>query len=168
MGNGAPYLTALWLADGRLKVIDGFYEVGAEDFEELLKLTYKSPEAFDLLRDVCASRVQANVGLTEAERLVTAGILHGVLERPKRGGRPRANNWNRDVLIYRGVLGALQAGFKLEKWETSSSDCAFSLVAEAFNDEGNPLVTYDVVKNVWRNAEKSGLKKEIESIDLAG
>ena len=165
--NGAGFLEALWGADGRLKKVDGALHIEASAFRALCDMASGTPKAFDLVQRTCANRLLLNAELSKEQSIVAGAILSGAFKRPKRFGRPQSKYWERDVLIYRGAERALQLGFQIERWERSTSTCAFSLVAEAFNDAGNMMVTYDVVKNVWRGREKSGLKGEIEELDLA-
>ncbi|MCA0044672.1 hypothetical protein [Celeribacter litoreus] len=164
LGSFRSAIETLWLADERIVIKQGVYKIDDAAFEELAELAGKEPEAYDLILKICSNRLRANSKLSSAQRRVAADALQGKFTRPKPVGRPRSNNWNRDILIYKGVSDALRIGFKKEKAEGSQSDCAFSLVEEAFKNAGNHLVNYDTVRNVYRNADSSGLKKEFQKI----
>ncbi|MZR11648.1 hypothetical protein GQE99_01195 [Maritimibacter sp. DP07] len=163
--KGAGPLEAQWLADGRLDLEGGVYSVDDEDFAKLIGLAVSQPEAFDLARAICASRLEVGASLSVHQRRFAAGVLQDLVKRPKKKGRPRSKNWNRDVLIVHGVATALQQGLQEMRWETSETPCAYSVVADAFNEAGNLLVNYDVVRNVWRNRKKSGLEGEINDLE---
>ncbi|GGE57485.1 hypothetical protein [Actibacterium pelagium] len=164
--KGWSYFEALWNAGGRLVWNEGAYEIEKDDFAELFNHARTSVEAFDLLKVVCASRVSAGLELSAEQKVVAAALIRGDLKRPPKKGRSRAENWARNVLIIRGVQAAMRLGFQLERSEGSGSDCAFSIVAETFNEAGYHMVTYDTVAGVWRR-NKAQLGKEIEKLNFS-
>jgi hypothetical protein len=167
MGEGMSFLEAHWRAQGKVRIKDRVYEVDGVVFGDLREIARSQPEAFDLIKQICASRLRANAELSKEQGLVVAKILQGGLTRPKRPGRPRAGNWSRDILIYEGVTSALRCQLNLERSASSTTPCAFSVVVEAFNNTGQRMVTYATVRGVWRNRKDSGLENEIHTLGLA-
>lgn len=165
--TGTSYPEATMSADGRLKFRDGVPEIGDDDFRELLGIAQKDIDAFELILKICALRLSENAALTANQRLVVAGVLMGKIQRPARGrGRRRGDHWARDRAIVEGVQSAQALGYQLSRGATSSADCAFSLVAEAFEKTGHGVITEDIVRNVWTTAQRNGgLVEELAALD---
>jgi len=167
LGNGVSMTEALAFESGAVVTSGDVFEIDEEFASEISRRALSEPEAYDLVLKICGLAIHTGRLPQEPLRILAVAALLGDIQRPKKKGRPRAQNWNRDVLILRALRSARGYGLPIKTGEYSSKAGAVELVAQAFHRAGQHMVTEDGIYHVWKKPKSSRLQKEIQKLELA-
>ncbi len=162
--HSPTYLEALAVASGDLVFeADGFARVSDEFLEALESFSRHSSAGFQLAKRICIfnlalGRLQSNL------QPLAALIMAGEWKQPRPGKGHTSKNWQRDLLLVRGIASSAKFGISATRNEASDNISGCDLVIEAFEEAGRrDTPTYDAVKKVWqRRRELIADHEEVE------
>ena len=167
LSGGSSLIEALAFAGGQITKHGEALLVDEEFAASLAERALDDPDAYDLALKVCAINLNAGVEIWEPLRTISASALSKLIDRPAKRGRTRTKNWERDILILRGILSATQYDLPVSTSYGSENIGAIPLVLEAFGKAEHKSVTRETITQVWKNRKKSGLEKELEELKFA-
>ncbi len=148
-----------WWKDGNRRG----YQVSEQAARYLSLHASTCPETYDLVRMIGQFNVVGNAPMPAELRSLISQILGGSLTRPKKHGRNRADNWQRDYFI-QTFLDTLVERFKVRPTRndvTKLKDSACDILSEVFAEAGYPKLNYKLMKEIWGNRK---LREEARTI----